>query len=875
MLLRRLMLVAVGCCLAVDCLPQPENDPATLLREADHLADLFNWADAGPLYGEAAELFAAAGDPRNALYAKFGAIRGSMETLNLPETSDYLGNQLQTALVQKDQRLRLMCLIVKGDIDGEIDSAPARADWEEALAVATRLGDAKWKSRAAAELGFEQFLQGEIGPARKAVASALITAHQTGDVGAEIRYLAAIGTALAWNRLDDQAISYLDRSIDLAKKYPDSGFPFLAVAGKIQALINKRDYTGASQLIEESAQEAASKKKEIKLAEVLLFKADIALATGRAPDAVSVLNQTAELTRGGHSRLFADAEIRLADAYRQQKDFKKAEEAAQTAVAATGGSRDMYYAPARLRTLAELEQAQGHLQQASELYQRATDIVEGLIAAAPDQGARASLMAAMSPIFVDHFAIAAQRTNVGDAFRIIEQVRGRIVAEKLLQPTFDQPRDTQTEDAIRRLKVQLVQAQTTRRRRDLVDRLFFAEQARWTEAPQNAHALDLSVDITLPDVQRKLHANEVVLEYVLGDTDSFCLEISRSNAKITRLLPRAAIESHVHAYWAEMKARKDVSSESRSLFESVVQPLHLSAAWTSIIIVPDGVLHTVPFSALEASSGDFLMSNRAVSFVPSAGTLALLRARRHSPSPKMFLGVGGVEYSNKPESVMLADAKTRLTRGDYYGVDFSQIPNLPGTGEEVRSAADIIGAQDARLLTGRNGTETEFKSARLNQFRIIHLAVHGKANAKNPDRAALIFRPDPPEDDGLLEPREILALHLNADLVVLSACDTAVGHLQGEEGIANLARAFLMAGSQSVISTLWPIDDTYSLFLMKHFYTHLRDGATEAQALRLSQADLLSKFGKDTAVADWAAFTLLGDGDRAILTENRTEVSSR
>jgi CHAT domain-containing protein len=139
----------------------------------------------------------------------------------------------------------------------------------------------------------------------------------------------------------------------------------------------------------------------------------------------------------------------------------------------------------------------------------------------------------------------------------------------------------------------------------------------------------------------------------------------------------------------------------------------------------------------------------------------------------------------------------------------------------------------------------------------------------------LIFRPDPPQDDGLLEPREILALHLNADLVVLSACDTAVGHLQGEEGIANLARAFLMAGSQSVISTLWSIDDTYSLFLMKHFYTHLRDGLTEAEALRLSQAELLSKFGKDTPVADWGAFTLLGDGDRAILPQNRTEVSSR
>ena len=108
-----------------------------------------------------------------------------------------------------------------------------------------------------------------------------------------------------------------------------------------------------------------------------------------------------------------------------------------------------------------------------------------------------------------------------------------------------------------------------------------------------------------------------------------------------------------------------------------------------------------------------------------------------------------------------------------------------------------------------------------------------------------------------------------------AASSTAVGHLEGEEGIENLARAFLMAGSQAVISTLWPIDDTYSLFLMKRFYTHIRDGVTESEALRLSQTELLGTFGKDTAVANWAAFTLLGDGDRTIVPQHRTEASSR
>ena len=113
-----------------------------------------------------------------------------------------------------------MCLIVKGDIDGEIDSGPAFADWTEALKTAQTLSDKRWESRARAELGFQQFLRGDSAAAMKAVAGALIYAHQTRDVGAQIRYLGAIGTGLALRQSDDQAIQYLDQAIGLAKKTP-------------------------------------------------------------------------------------------------------------------------------------------------------------------------------------------------------------------------------------------------------------------------------------------------------------------------------------------------------------------------------------------------------------------------------------------------------------------------------------------------------------------------------------------------------------------------------------------------------------------------------------------------------------------------------
>jgi CHAT domain-containing protein len=119
-------------------------------------------------------------------------------------------------------------------------------------------------------------------------------------------------------------------------------------------------------------------------------------------------------------------------------------------------------------------------------------------------------------------------------------------------------------------------------------------------------------------------------------------------------------------------------------------------------------------------------------------------------------------------------------------------------------------------------------------------------------------------DDGFLQSSEVADLRFNADLVVLSACETAVGALEGEEGIANLSRAFLLAGAKTVISTLWQVDDDASLFLMKHFYAHLAEQKTPAYALTAAKRDFLRTFGSKAAPFDWAAFGAEGEIGRPI-----------
>jgi CHAT domain-containing protein len=105
-------------------------------------------------------------------------------------------------------------------------------------------------------------------------------------------------------------------------------------------------------------------------------------------------------------------------------------------------------------------------------------------------------------------------------------------------------------------------------------------------------------------------------------------------------------------------------------------------------------------------------------------------------------------------------------------------------------------------------------------------------------------------------------MRFESDLVVLSACDTAVGPLQGQDGIANLSRAFLEAGARSVISTLWEIDDNSSLFLMKRFYAHLSTGQSAATALTTAKRDMLRTLGPKALPYQWAGFTIEGGAGR-------------
>jgi CHAT domain-containing protein len=325
------------------------------------------------------------------------------------------------------------------------------------------------------------------------------------------------------------------------------------------------------------------------------------------------------------------------------------------------------------------------------------------------------------------------------------------------------------------------------------------------------------------------------------------------------LKSKGEIEPLIAAYLNAAKEKTSALAEARSLYDALLRPLAELATARTLIIVRDGQLHLVPFDALKPPSGGYVAETKTVLYSPSATTFYLLMQEKQRPrtAHRTLLAIGGIPYSRSPN-------RTGLSRGD----DRGKFVDLPASGDEVAIARAAFPARNSKLLLGASATEAAFKSAELGQYRVIHLAVHGFADTTFPDRAALVLLSDPHTgEDGFLQASEVVQLHLDADLVVLSACDTAVGPLQGQEGIANLSKAFILAGARSVISTLWQVDDNSSLFLMKRFYAHLLEKRSAAVALAAAKRDMLRMYGSKAIPYQWAGFTIEGGSNATGLVE--------
>jgi CHAT domain-containing protein len=551
-----------------------------------------------------------------------------------------------------------------------------------------------------------------------------------------------------------------------------------------------------------------------------------------------------------NSRTLLTIQSELSDLYRVNGNLSKAEEMARRAAAWAQAAGYTPLVPELLSGLAQVQISGKHYHEADNTYDRAAAIQDMMIGNANSALGKTALVNGASGLYAKHFALLADYLdNPAKAFLVIEQARGRVMTDLLRSGARTSPESLETENEISRLRLKLAAAQSDRQIRELRDAIFLTEQRR-SIAPEVSILKPKSRNsVTLSALQKDLSPAEAVLEYVLDDPASYCLAITHTSVRIAKLKGKAAISADVGVFLKEVKAKHAAQGEARRLYADLIDVVPETQHQRRLIVVRDGPLHLVPFDALMDSTNRYLVDSRIVTYAPSASSILLLRStRQHKTVSQGLLAVGGVPYDRsglKASSLVRGYADTGLA-------------NLPNSEDEARTATAALPSPANTLLLGDGATEWAFKKAV--NHRIIHLAVHGIANELHPERAAVVLLSDPAKgEDGFLQASEIVQLALDADLVVLSACDTAVGPVEGQEGIANLSKAFLLAGARTVISTLWSVEDETALFLMKEFYAQLAHGSNAADALASAKRTMLKTFGQTKAVPYyWAGFTLEG-----------------
>ncbi|MBX9254878.1 CHAT domain-containing protein [Desmonostoc muscorum CCALA 125] len=256
-----------------------------------------------------------------------------------------------------------------------------------------------------------------------------------------------------------------------------------------------------------------------------------------------------------------------------------------------------------------------------------------------------------------------------------------------------------------------------------------------------------------------------------------------------------------------------------------------------VIFIPQGELFLVPFPALQYDQDKYLIEKHTILTAPSIQVLDFTskQKRRVETLNAKYLIVGNPTMP-----------KVELEPGK----PPEQLKDLPWAEKEAKDIASILKTQ---VLTGKEASKTAILQ-KISQPGIIHFATHGLLDDNRGLGSAIALAPSS-QDNGLLTAEEILNLKLNADLVVLSACDTGRGRITGD-GVIGLSRSLISAGVPSVIVSLWAVDDNSTSFLMTEFYNNLQQKLDKATALRKAMLTTMQKYPEPL---NWAAFTLIGE----------------
>lgn len=373
---------------------------------------------------------------------------------------------------------------------------------------------------------------------------------------------------------------------------------------------------------------------------------------------------------------------------------------------------------------------------------------------------------------------------------------------------------------------------TSRRELGLARGAYQAFLARVRAQDREQASLMTVEPLTVAQVQALLPEGAVLLEYfVTGQGETLLWSVERQGLAVARLpLGRGAAAKRVQAFRELIASRgrdADTQRLAQELFAQLVRPGLRGGTPRELLIVPHDVLHYLPFQALMPAPDRYLIQDVPMYYYSSASLMQFTRAKAQGQSSTL-LALGNPDLHDPALDLRYAE-------------------------REVRGIAALF--PDTHLITGKDATEAESR-AESPKHRLLHFATHAELDEADPLGSALRLSPSS-GDDGRLEVQEIFGLTLRADLIVLSACETGLGTLRQGDELTGFTRAFIYAGTPSIITTLWQVNDRASYELMLAFYQSLKAGQSKAEALRQAQLATLQRYPHPYY---WAAYQLTGEG---------------
>lgn len=835
-------------------------------------------------YGEALALAEAAGDRAVQARAQAG-LGDSCDPLreNAAALAHYEKSAALAEGADRDLAQARIHYVTGVGLRAEYRWAEAQQHLEQGVALAQAAGDRHLETRLQIALGHVFMLQGLWDPAEVRYQAALRLLDPEKPSTGLVIATESLGDVASGRGDTSRAAQLYERAVALARRLDNPNLLAEALTSLAGVHIDWADYARAHALLEQAL--AARSAHPDQIASVYN---DLGL--------VAQLQGEADLAAGHYRRAHAMAE-EIGDRYlaarvlsnqavlaQEQGDLAGALDNARRAIALAEEVGDREALVSHWQIAGSLHEEQGQLAEARAAYERSLELAravdsksqvsEGLeslagLALARGDGATALALA-------DEAAALAAETGGREAFWRCRTLAGRALAAagRLPEARAAFSEAVQKIEAVRRdlsggLQVrrffrsrlvpyqELMQLEIGAGDARAALRLSEAGKARLLldflnqsrAAPEAAAAIPPVLEPPPAGLAPVVGADTLVLVYAVLDERTWLFQLAPGEASgeaVLRVVEipmgRAKLAGAVEDLRRRL-ARRDLgfAAAARQLYGLLLAPAEAELRRLHrLVLVPDGPLWNLPFQALEDGAGRPLLERHALSYAPSLAVLTRLAGR--PPSPPFAAGA------------LLAVGNPAPAGGG--------LAALPEAEDEVRALGRLYRAPTDQVWIGNAASEARVK-ARARSYPILHFATHGVLEDRHPLYSHLLLAPSAgsAEEDGLLEVWEILRLHLEAELVILSACQTARGTLGEGEGLIGLTWAFLAAGSRSVVASQWEVDSAATRELMVEFHRRLVAGKPKAEALQ-GAARALAAEPRYRHPFYWAGFVLVGDGGR-------------